>query len=225
VTLIAAETEVLNSLTPEQSAPKMVVSIYPQGVSIMHTPTGTHEFAACPKDETSYSYAMVNVVPGMHKDLAGLGHIKIFDTSAEDFAWDVIGVSRAMRKGSKTGNPEVGSDWYKRGFFVPAGDEPTLKELKAARERLKKWCEIQVSQGDGEYSNRQQISDVSSSAKVAAEYLGISRPWASGNAGDTNAKMKCPGCMNEINAGATVCQFCGRDIVYGKDGKATLAGK
>lgn len=223
MTINAAETEVLNSLTPQQTAPKMICSVYPSDVSIMHTPTGTHEFKGVPRDEDAYSYAMVSVVPGMHKDLAGLGHIKIFDTSAEDFAWDVIGISRMARKDSKS-DPSTGSDWFRRGFFVPAGDEPTPKELKAARARLHKWCEVMVSQGDQEYSSRQQISDVSSSAKTAAEYLGQMRPWSSGNTNEPTETTKCPSCLNEINYGATKCQFCGDRVAY-KDGKAVSAGK
>ncbi len=222
MTLLAAETEVLNSLTPAQSAPKMICSVYPESVDIMHTPTGTHSFEACPKGEGEYRFAMVNVVPGMHKDLAGLGHIKIFDTSTEDFAWDVIGISKAARKGSKE-TPNTSSDWHKRGYFVPVGDEPTPKELKDARTRLAKWCGIQVQQGDQEYSARQQISDVSSAAKVAAVYLGVERPWASSNVSNAE-KAKCPRCLNDINFGATICTFCQASIFY-KDGKATLAGK
>jgi hypothetical protein len=217
-------TEVLNALTEEQKKPKMVCSVYPESVAIMHSTTGTYEFEACPKGDGEYRSAMVHVAPGMRKDLAGLGHIVIFDTSAEDFAWDVIGVSKAMRKDQGGKAPSTGSDWFKRGFFVPAGDAPTERELKSARERLHKWCLIQVQQGDQEFSARQQISDVSSAAKTASTYLGLQRDWASGNTQTSDQKIRCPECLEEINFGAGKCRFCGSFVLY-KDGRAVKAGK
>lgn len=79
------------------------------------------------------------------------------------------------------------------GAFVPAGDEPTVEELAAARAARRAFLEQCVRNGDEAYSINAKIADIPGMWKKACQELQVSREWAFYAAPEVEA-VECEAC-------------------------------
>ena len=200
------------TISDAERKPVPICSVYPEKVYITHKGRSIlvpecRDGMGCAKSDP--------IGPGTEeKDYGNAQKMVLESITARDNAMDAIGLSRERinSRGEKI-NARTTSEWWERGYFVPAGDEPSEKEIAAARARLNEWARRWVLRGDDLFGQEGRANRVDYQAKVAARVLRVRRPWAEGIT-DVQQKTLCPSCRNEMNAGATKCSTCGDRFVY-----------
>ncbi len=158
------------------------------------------------------------------KDYGNNQKLVLESISARDNALDAIGLTRPrVNSRGEVIQARTTSDWYECGFFVPEGDEPTDKEIAAARSRLDEWARRWVNKGDESFAVDQKPARVDFRAKLAARILRVKRAWSEGMIADSTVTIPCPSCRLPIVSGATKCPSCGDRFTY-VDGRPVLAG-
>jgi hypothetical protein len=100
------------------------------------------------------------------------------------------------------------------GLFMAAGEKPEPHEVAAARQALKERDTFRIREADSLWEMKHDRSRISDEARRAAKRLNQTKPWL-----DTTSEMpdtkKCQFCKTHIDAEATVCPQCSRDLVPG----------
>lgn len=91
------------------------------------------------------------------------------------------------------------------GVFVIAGPEPTAAELKKGNERLLKFYQWGVAEGDKIWQQSRMVMLIPDWIKRAADYLGINRDWKT----DVQPNLECEGCGAHYKFGVALCASCG----------------
>jgi len=185
--------------------PHKICSVYPRDVSVENH-NGAYIIPA-PKEGQEYGF--VEVQPGLEKRDFGDGHFASFLTIyAKLVAEDFIGI------------PQGDTQFTDRGIFVPEGIDPTKEEIAAAREKLMKWAEGQVTRADVTWAQRGSIKDIADDAKAAAKLLKLERDWA--DSWKAKEVMACPACGEAVNKNARIHAVgqggCGERIYWTEDG-------
>jgi hypothetical protein len=93
------------------------------------------------------------------------------------------------------------------GIFIIDHEKPTEKELKAARDRQEQFMSYLFDQADALYRAGKDPGQITQEMRDAAVWLGhMSVEWLKPNA--KQEMKKCPFCISDIPAGATVCRVC-----------------
>lgn len=210
------------SLRPEQITPTMLCSVYPEDITLSHWSHSTGYVVPAPKPGEEYGFIMIG--PGSEK--FDYGNDK-FETNvcipAKTLALDLIGLAPErtvydeIDGHPKTLGATTKSDLSDRGLFVPEGDKPAPHELAAARDRLKAFFREKIRDGDGQFRRRGRTEDVEGTAKLAADYLKVKRPWLAEEGGAKDS-MDCPACKSTIIQGAEICVHCHEQIAYDASG-------
>jgi len=82
-------------------------------------------------------------------------------------------------------------------------------KIALAENRQKKWFEELVKIADDTYSRTRRHTSVSTLQRIAAQYLGVARPWVLRTNDSANT---CPFCKAETPYGAVKCPNC-REII------------
>lgn len=93
-----------------------------------------------------------------------------------------------------------------KGCFVPAGNVPTVEELRTAKQARKSYLLRLVGEGDMEWSRSGSVVNISGEAKRACEELGIENDWANLAPAES---FECPICAEKLKFGVALCKSCG----------------
>jgi hypothetical protein len=219
LTGLVSETFYDSTLTDEQRKPVRICSVYPAQAHIIHNGR-TVSVPACEDGKTVAMSPPVG--PGVERrDFGNAQQVVIECISSRDNALDAIGLTRGRTnaRGEKIQERST-SEYFEMGFFVPAGDEPSPKEIADAKSRLGSWAQKWVNKGDEIFAVEQKSARVDFRAKLAARVLQAKRPWSEGMR-NTQDTIPCPSCRLPMVNGATKCPACGDRFVY-QDGTPVL---
>jgi hypothetical protein len=102
------------------------------------------------------------------------------------------------------------------GVFIAAGEEPTTKEIEAAKAELAKYAVQQVSIMDQAWDRDRKLAyDMfrPETFGACARVLGLTgkdKPWLA--QGQPSGEIQCPNCLTSVNPDAPSCYNCG-DVV------------
>lgn len=101
-------------------------------------------------------------------------------------------------------NTEAGFNSF-LGVFVCAGPQPTPAELKKAKDRLNKFYQWAVAEGDKVWQQTRLVIMIPDLCKRAADHLGLNRDWKT----DIQPNLECEGCGTRYKFGVAICASCG----------------
>jgi hypothetical protein len=227
-----------DALVPSEKTPHKVCTVWPESVFRPHSAFGLGvTIPGRPgKDDPPQPGALNNrygfalCPPGIERDdLGSVRTLALLAISAKRIAMDVIGLSDEGRDEipSSDGTRPVmaaavgESELSKKGYFVPAGDDPTEEEIAAAELRRDKWLRSQINKADAAW-NENRADKIPSDALVAARWLGVKRPWTPDWSADGKVEQACPACRNPVIPGAKKCVHCHEWIGYDENGAAYI---
>lgn len=214
-------------LPAEEKKPKKIVSVWPEDITLPHYALGTHVtipgFLSEGNRGGRWNY--VEVPSGVERD--DMGEVKTLamrSISARRVAMDVLGLADEGRDevtGAVLCPAVTTSQLFERGYFVPAGDDPTEAELRAAEERREKYLDIAIARGDRAWeAGGKDWTKVPGEAIIAAKLRNLTdREWARGIKQRRDI-LECPACGSEMKRGREVCPNCTRTVAYEEDGTA-----
>jgi hypothetical protein len=182
-----------------------ICSVYPKALYI-HVQYCSAIIPALAEDsEKGYAYVEVGPIPGE----------KGYGEGKRDITY--------FKSAKQTAQELIDDDGYRiRGVFVPEGEEPTPQEIAAAVARRNEWwMKKMIPDGDSVYAQRRDAALVDGNAKLAAQWLGIKREWAS----MPTVGSYCPACREPIATGAGKCKHCGEYLVWDEDNIPTWKKK
>lgn len=193
-------------LTPNDNKTHKICSVFDQEINFNNA-HGYQTLPACGPDK---EYTFVEIPRGLdkieHGDLK-IDHVWCY--TAKSMAQDYIGYQRDQTDRNKMnpgGEISTYGHFKVRGVFVPAGAEPTEKELEEARRERDNFYALAVDAGDANYAMRGNVKDVGDNAKRGARLLGIERNW--NKAQDRKTEEDCKVCGKRIQKGIIRCPHC-----------------
>ena len=110
---------------------------------------------------------------------------------AMDLAEDLIG-------------KHAGDNLEPHGVFIAKGDEPTEKELAAAKKKMEEFYKKKVDEADSDFARFGDRKRLTIHAHAAAKHFGLKRPWLL----DLAEMAACEGCKELIDPEAVSCPKC-----------------
>jgi hypothetical protein len=142
------------------------------------------------------------------EDLGNATQTAFESISCRDMALDLIGLSDGGVDEYDNPIPVVkSSDRYEQGLFVPKEKTPSEYEILAAEQRMLRFMQRKLQDGDVAFSVAKNPMSVPNEARIAARYLGVTRDWSA--PAKAAMKVPCPVCIQtEIVQGAQKCLGC-----------------
>jgi hypothetical protein len=144
-----------------------------------------------PAKQPDEPYVKVVVTDRITAKDFGEGRKEVITIPAKDFAEDIVGVYKD-------------ENLLKRGVFIAAGNEPTEKEIAAARKQMEAYYRLEIREADSAWSRKQDRKQISDRAVTAANYFHLRKEWAA----DMTSMAPCAACKELVAADAVRCPHC-----------------
>ncbi len=148
------------------------------------------------------SYGRYRILPGSPEKPAYL-----LVPDAQDKYWTDIEKGQSIQvpvQARDIVNDLLGHDERRQGFFEIEGDECTVDELAAAKEKQRAYYVLLIQAGDASWAKNGKHEHISDSQRRAALSLGIEREWAT----ILRERRDCPGCGESVLAHVAFCRQC-----------------
>lgn len=212
--LAAKQAKIIYQLPPElqiAGKPIRIFNVSAQKYEVSQGGMGTWTIPACEPGENHSKPLEIPFImsEGIPTDME---HIEFRQTAGSAFAESVIGVGKHRHQTE---------DLRRWGVFISKGDEPTTKEIAAARDHLRERYKELVTQADGYYGDGPgEYRNITRQHRDALDWLtadGIDmedRPWHK----PLTSKAECPACHGKIPLGSVKCNIasCGAVIDWEK---------